>query len=327
MRYRGPKITSLNSEEGSPSHGGQYTPRDVETCGSIFQETVTEYKEGAAQALAELAESSTVVDIKRLAEDQDGPSPSPSSSSKSAGSLSFVSRRAVTTPRDSGTEMETRVIDTYEHSRREYFLMCRPRQSDMILKHVDVTEARCDYTSYEKLNRAYYGYWPKFLCWALLKEISSVEFVRFYLYWQRNVSIDPKDIGVLAPSPSDEYSYRADTNPPVLKTALQHFIQHPSHAPKIPRHRLRIPKKLQTKLLLLENVDRLEGYGISIQEKLSWRKIFMVEAVFSTACVLFAVIWCVKNHGGIQDGFVIAGTGITYASVILGALLLKDTNR
>lgn len=336
MRHRGPHLASLRREDIYVSHKDRYTPQDVEVswtciCGSSFKETVTEYKSGAAQSLVALTESNTVVDIERLAEDQDGNNSSPTSSSESVGSSGFASSRDAGFTRDSAPKtdihMSTNVVSIYEHSRREYFLMCRPRQSDMILKHVDVTEARCDYTSYQRLNRAYYGYWPKFLRWILLKEISSVEFVKFYLYWQRNVSIDPKDRGVLPPSPSDEYSCRADTNPPVLKTALQHFIQHPDHALKIPRHRPRIPKKLQKKLLLLENVDRLEGYGIYIQEKLSRRKIFMVEAVFPTACVLFAVLWCMKNNGGIQDGFAIAGTGITYASVILGALLLKDSNR
>ena len=49
-------------------------------------------------------------------------------------------------------------------------------------------------------------------------------------------------------------------------------------------------------------------------------KFFVVEAVFATCCVLFAVGWCVRNEGGIQDGFAIAGTGIAYATIMLGAL-------
>jgi len=49
-------------------------------------------------------------------------------------------------------------------------------------------------------------------------------------------------------------------------------------------------------------------------------KIFVVEAVVATGCVFFAVGWCVGNQGGIQDGFAIAGTGIAYATIMLGTL-------
>ena len=48
-------------------------------------------------------------------------------------------------------------------------------------------------------------------------------------------------------------------------------------------------------------------------------KVFAIEAVFATTCMIFAAIWCVKNHGGIQDGSAIASTGIAYATIILGA--------
>lgn len=41
--------------------------------------------------------------------------------------------------------------------------------------------------------------------------------------------------------------------------------------------------------------------------------------LFTTCCVMFAVIWCVKNKGRIKDCFVIDGTGITYATIMLGA--------
>ena len=133
------------------------------------------------------------------------------------------------------------------------------------------------------------------------------------------MSIERKDFGELPPYPSENYSYTADTNPPVLRTALRHFIEHPSHAPKHPHHRPRIPKKVGEPLLLCKSLDAREGYGLYIQERICWRKVFVIEAVFATACMIFAIVWCIKNSGGIQDGFAIAGTGIAYATIILGA--------
>ena len=53
---------------------------------------------------------------------------------------------------------------------------------------------------------------------------------------------------------------------------------------------------------------------------MNWAKVFIVEAVFATFCVVFAVGWCIKNKGGIQEGFAIAGTGIAYATIMLAAL-------
>jgi hypothetical protein len=137
------------------------------------------------------------------------------------------------------------------------------------------------------------------------------------LYWATNVSIDLKDFGKLSPYPTEDYSFTANTNPPVPRTALRHFIENPSHAAKEPRHRPRIPKKVDVSLLIEKNLDLLEGYGIYIQERICWKNVFLIEAVFSTACMIFAVVWCVENQGGIQDGFTIAGTGIAYATILL----------
>jgi hypothetical protein len=139
------------------------------------------------------------------------------------------------------------------------------------------------------------------------------------LYWATNVSIGAEDFGKLPPYSSEDYSYTADTNPPVLRTALRHFIEHPSHAPKHPHHRPRIPKKVREPLLLDKSLTPREGYGLYIQERICWSKVFAIEAVLATACMIFAIVWCIKYRGGIQDGFAIAGTGIAYATILLGA--------
>jgi hypothetical protein len=140
------------------------------------------------------------------------------------------------------------------------------------------------------------------------------------MFWRKNVSIDSTDLGHLPQQPSEDYSYQSDTNPPVLRTALRHFIQHPSHAPKSQYHRPRIPKKQRNKLNLSKNLGSQDGYGLYIQESICWVKVFVIEAILATCCVLFAVVWCVKNKGGIQDGFAMAGTGIAYLTIILGGL-------
>lgn len=68
-----------------------------------------------------------------------------------------------------------------------------------------------------------------------------------------------------------------------------------------------------------KSMDLLDGYGLYIQERICWRNVFLIAAVYTTACVIFAVVWCISHEGGIQDAFAIAGTGIAYATIILGA--------
>jgi hypothetical protein len=106
----------------------------------------------------------------------------------------------------------------------------------------------------------------------------------------------------------------------VLKSALRHFIENPDHAPKIAHHLPRIPKKLGKELILFNDAKPTPGYGLYIQDEIRWKKVFVVEAIFATFCIGFAIVWCIKKGGGIQDGFAIAGTGIAYGSIMLGAL-------
>jgi hypothetical protein len=101
---------------------------------------------------------------------------------------------------------------------------------------------------------------------------------------------------------------------------LCHVIEHPHHALKIAHHRPRIPKRLGKGLTFTEDFISTPGYGLYIQEEICWKKVFLVEAIFATCCMDFAIIWCIKNGGGIQDGFAIAGTGIAYGTIMLGAL-------
>lgn len=130
------------------------------------------------------------------------------------------------------------------------------------------------------------------------------------------MNIEDKDFGCLPSQSRDDYSYQADTNPPIPRDAVRHFIEYPEHAPRTAFNRLRIPKKIRQKI----SSPCLEAYGIYIQESINWTKVIIVEVIFSTCCVIFAVFWCIAHEGGIQDGFTIAGTGIAYSTIMLVGL-------
>ncbi|KAH8645962.1 hypothetical protein BGZ60DRAFT_424740 [Tricladium varicosporioides] len=292
-------------------------------CGSKFQESVIEFAPGAAQKLVQAVID---LDIESMAGLSSALS---SSSSLSSSSTEYVktpvpvklSRRSQNKSTNAANESESTGAKTHEKPiEAQYILLCKSRGNEIVLKHADISKTLCDQSSYQVLHRKHYGRLSGIFRWATLKQIESVEFVRFHLYWKKNVSIDTNDIGALPPSDSEEYCFSADTNPPVLKSALRHFIEHPSHAPKHPYHRPRIPKKLRVRLDVNKELITHEGYGIFVKENICWTKVFVIEVVFATCCLIFAVVWCRRNERGIQDGFAIAGTGLSYLTIMLGGL-------
>ncbi|KAE8444561.1 hypothetical protein EG329_014485 [Mollisiaceae sp. DMI_Dod_QoI] len=150
-------LVAIQTKEHFPKCGREVEVSWKCACGATFQETVIEYKPGAAQAMVQLNGSGASIDIERLAEEQNGLGSSSYESVEKGNSLCqrSVSRsgsKDISTDTDPGAQSHR----VYENSLQEYFLMCRPKGSEMVLKHVDVTEAKCDYTSYFKLNNAYY---------------------------------------------------------------------------------------------------------------------------------------------------------------------------
>jgi hypothetical protein len=59
--------------------------------------------------------------------------------------------------------------------------------------------------------------------------------------------------------------------------------------------------------------------GISPREDLLGKE-FYSPSNSLTCCLAFAVIWCILNSGGIQDGFAIAGTSIAYGTIMFGGI-------
>jgi hypothetical protein len=137
-----------------------------------------------------------------------------------------------------------------------------------------------------------------------------------------NVSIDSKDIGGLPPQPCSDYSddFHADT-----KTCTS-FPSATFHRKSKPRTENTLPPTTDPK--------EIEAATRTAREEFeSKRRIWTVHpgshflgqgifdrGIFATFCILFAVMWCVRHNGGIQDGFAIAGMGLAYTAIILGAL-------
>ena len=97
--------------------------------------------------------------------------------------------------------------------------------------------------------------------------------MQFQIYYHSSANIDAPDIGRLPPATATDYDFdRSARPPPILRTALTHYVQHPTHAPRGLKHFLRMPKKLGAPLFVDGGVeDEREGWGLRVCERVCWR--------------------------------------------------------
>ena len=146
--------------------------------------------------------------------------------------------------------------------------------------------------------------------------------MKFHVYWRTNVNIEVSDLGSLPPPTSRDYDFdRKARRPPILRTALTHFLQHPSHAPKGSRHLARMPKKLGGIIEVVDDSDEeREGWGLFVREVVCWKKMSFAFGLIGIAALAFAIIWCQLHDGSIQDGFTVTGVLLAYGTILLGLL-------
>ena len=147
-----------------------------------FQEQITEFKPGAADALALSLSPSTSssIDVEKLAGSLDSSS-SGSSSCEEASGPNDTHRRSSAGKLSAETsgctkDLDIKILEDIDD--KQYILLCRKYRTDTKLHHADISKAPCDHSSYTVLHKQYYGHFPKL--WRLLSfsEISNVEFVR-----------------------------------------------------------------------------------------------------------------------------------------------------
>ena len=127
-------------------------------------------------------------------------------------------------------------------------------------------------------------------------------------------------IGKLPPRETPGYLCSSATFPPVLSTALHHYIQHPSHAPTGKEYLERMPKKIGRLPEIGKDGWPVRAYGLQIEESICWTKVIVLEGCLSTLALLFAIVWCIARDGDVQDGFTVAGVVLAYGTLVLASL-------
>lgn len=167
---------------------------------------------------------------------------------------------------------------------------------------------------YEQLNR-------KWLKWARVRGLTTIEFVQFEVHRNRfadiraSPSMPPKSSTSSTTAPSEQpYSFEpVDLLPPVGSTYLLHLFKHPSDYDGELVTYLRAPKRR----------ERLEfgmGWGINLVEGFLPQRVWMcLMCVFGIGSAIFAILWTVKA-GDVQGAFGVAGWVVTLAGLILTGL-------
>ncbi|KAH7120863.1 hypothetical protein B0J11DRAFT_532793 [Dendryphion nanum] len=189
--------------------------------------------------------------------------------------------------------------------------------------HIDVNEAKVKSDKdlalalrghYEQLNH-------RWLKWARLRGLTTIEFVQFEVHRNRfadiraSPSMPPRSSTTTPKAPSEEpYSFEpVDLMPPVGSTYLLHLFKHPSDYDGELITYLRAPKRR----------ERLEfgmGWGINLVEGFLAQRVWLfLMTVFGVGSAIFAILWTIKK-GDVQGAFGVAGWVVTLAGLVLGGL-------
>lgn len=194
--------------------------------------------------------------------------------------------------------------------------------------HLDVNEARIRSDKdlalvlrehYEQLNR-------RWLSWARLRGLTTIEFVQFEVHRNRfaDIRAAPSMPPVSAPvaSPTDEkphspsqhpYSFESiDLLPPVGSTYLLHLFKHPTDYDGELITYLRCPKRRQ-------RLDFGMGWGINLVEGFLAPRIWILGIVLGLGSAVFAILWTIKN-GDVQGAFGVAGWVLGVTGLLMGGL-------
>ncbi|KAF2644497.1 hypothetical protein P280DRAFT_513968 [Massarina eburnea CBS 473.64] len=196
--------------------------------------------------------------------------------------------------------------------------------------HVDVNagKIKCDKDlalalreHYERINR-------RWLKWARLRGLSTIEFVQFEVHRNRFAdiraapSMPPTSSSPTATSASSgkaspsqhPYTFEpVDLIPPVGSTYLLHLFKHPEDYDGELVTYLRAPKRR-------ERLDFGMGWGINLVEGFLAQKIWAVfMMVFGVGSAVFAVVWAVKKRD-IQGAFGVASWVVTLTGLAVGGI-------
>ncbi|KAH0553287.1 hypothetical protein GP486_006580 [Trichoglossum hirsutum] len=247
--------------------------------------------------------------------------------SSGASSSSVLERSGISTSSGSpggGTGQTGQISSASPSDSGAYLLLCFNYWGFKTkLIHLDISGCRSDMAMFQKMNEKYYGVGKRRRLWNLLslRTLSSIEFVRFHIYFKNNVAIDLSTIGELPPA-SEPYVYsvgKRAIKPNIPNQALLHFFLQPEHSGGCTHSHRRLPKRT-AKLELAAEDCYAPGWGPWFREEFSWAKAFVMEALIAGGSLAFGIAWSLHSGNGLQDGFSVGAWMLTVGTLGLGLL-------
>ena len=291
-------------------------------CGQIFEEVMHEFVPGAVQGLASELSTPECSNIG-LSSISSSESSSSQTAASSFGS-SARSRHTYQGSDDLAIDIDGSVDEesSQEPPRvQKFILLCLASKGTESLEQADMSSAKTDRCMYTELHRCYFTPMRKFLRLLTLRTLEKIEFTRFQLYNDANVAIEAGDVGSLPPDSVRDYEYerKHPYRPLIPLTALKHWTENPSHVRSKPLHLRRVPTKISGKLHWADDdAGEVEGWGLRFKEMISWRAVWVSEFFIASFATVFAIIWCSRRDGDLQDGFTVAGVVLAYGTIFLG---------
>ncbi|KAF2231378.1 hypothetical protein EV356DRAFT_535504 [Viridothelium virens] len=291
-------------------------------CGQKFEEVMEEFIPGTVQELAsELGTpESSVISLSPLSTSQSSSSETPPTSIESSSRLrsSYRGSEDLAIDIDDSRDIASNSLSTRV---QKYILLCLSSKGMERLEHADMSSAKTDRCMYTGFHRCYFSPVRRLMRLLTLRKLDRIEFTRFQLYNKENVAVEAGDVGALPPERARDYEYerKRPYRPLIPLTALKHWTENPSHVRSRPLHINRVPMKISGQLRWSEDDGgELEGWGLRFKETISWTAVWISELFIASIATAFAIIWCSRRNGDLQDGFTVAGVLLAYGTIFLG---------
>jgi hypothetical protein len=218
---------------------------------------------------------------------------------------------------------DARTTRTPAHTSGEvfYLLLCHNSGvgAEIVkLRQPDICDINNDKKLFSFLHEEYATLRKRWWTWISLWTLQSIKFVRFELH--ENELVDVKKLDEVPP-PIKDNEYRhgppnpPELNPPLGSNLLMHLFKHPELAGTKKQCLKKIPRKLRSRLAIIDEEDDAIGWGLQFIEGWS-KKRFMYMTALTFGLSSFVVMVLVSILGqNIQNAAAIASFMLSFVTM------------
>jgi hypothetical protein len=186
------------------------------------------------------------------------------------------------------------------------------------LRQPDICDINNDHKLFSFLHEEYTTLRKRWWTWISLWILQSIKFVKFELH--ENELVDVKKLDEVPP-PTKDHEYRhGPPNPPELipplgSNLLMHLFKHPELA-GTRRHCLKkVPRKLRSRLAVIDEEDDAIGWGLQFIEGWSKKRLmYMTALTFGVGSFVVMVVVSMLGHD-IQNAAAIASFMLSFVTI------------